>query len=238
MPFEGRNLQNKHENIDSATDVVEYDAQGSNSWLAYHEEDKFRGSDVSKFNDKGPLGQNTNNLHVSVGYSPVQRPTLEAGSSWAGNSQPRHAATSLSRDGESSNTENSEASKSSSVPNQAPHIEERSAHLLESNTSDVRDIASISSQNEDKNKEKTNQSISKGPTIRRGIGPDIKFGGSGSCPDLPWVSTTGSGPNGKTISGVGYKYSQNELRIVCACHGIHMSPENFVQHASEDVNDT
>ncbi|KAL2533152.1 AFP2 [Abeliophyllum distichum] len=72
------------------------------------------------------------------------------------------------------------------------------------------------------------------PAIRPGIAADLKFGGCGSCPNLPWVSTTGSGPNGKTISGVTYKYSPTQIRIVCACHGSHMSPEEFVQHASEE----
>ncbi|KAJ6731506.1 AFP-like protein 2 [Salix purpurea] len=38
----------------------------------------------------------------------------------------------------------------------------------------------------------------------------------------------------RTISGVTYKYSANQIRIVCACHGSHMSPEEFVRHASEE----
>ncbi|KAD6455131.1 hypothetical protein R6Q59_016419 [Mikania micrantha] len=72
------------------------------------------------------------------------------------------------------------------------------------------------------------------PAIRPGIAAEVKFGGSGSSPNLPWVSTTGPGPNGKTISGVTYRYSGTQIRIVCACHGSHMSPEEFVQHASEE----
>uniref|UniRef100_A0A803NT41 Ninja-family protein n=1 Tax=Cannabis sativa TaxID=3483 RepID=A0A803NT41_CANSA len=71
-------------------------------------------------------------------------------------------------------------------------------------------------------------------TIKPGIHADVKFGGSGSLPNLPWVSTTAPGPNGRTISGVTYKYNANQIRIVCACHGSHMSPEEFVRHASED----
>lgn len=70
--------------------------------------------------------------------------------------------------------------------------------------------------------------------IKPGIDADVKFGGSGSCPNLPWVSTTGSGPNGRTISGVTYRFSASQIRIVCACHGSHMSPEEFVRHANED----
>ncbi|GAB4852628.1 hypothetical protein Ancab_016842 [Ancistrocladus abbreviatus] len=72
------------------------------------------------------------------------------------------------------------------------------------------------------------------PSIRPGISADIKFGGSGSSPNLPWVSTTSPGPNGRTISGVTYKFNANQIRIVCACHGSHMSPEEFIQHAAED----
>ncbi|KAK4373011.1 hypothetical protein RND71_008395 [Anisodus tanguticus] len=72
------------------------------------------------------------------------------------------------------------------------------------------------------------------PTIRPGLAADLKFGGSGSYPNLPWVSTTGPGPTGRTISGVTYRYSPTQIRIVCACHGSHMSPEGFVRHASEE----
>lgn len=72
------------------------------------------------------------------------------------------------------------------------------------------------------------------PTIKPGIAADLKFGGSGSLPNLPWVSTTAPGPNGRTISGVTYKFSPNQIRIVCACHGSHLSPEEFICHASEE----
>ncbi|KAI3939685.1 hypothetical protein MKX01_029847 [Papaver californicum] len=73
-----------------------------------------------------------------------------------------------------------------------------------------------------------------GSAIRPGIAPGLRFGGSGSYPNLPWVSTTGPGPNGKTISGVAYRYDKNQVKIVCACHGSHMSSGDFVQHARGD----
>ncbi|KAL6534917.1 hypothetical protein OROGR_013592 [Orobanche gracilis] len=76
------------------------------------------------------------------------------------------------------------------------------------------------------------------PTIRAGIAVGLKIGGCGSYPNLPWVSTTGQGPNGRTISGVTYKYSPTQLRIVCACHGSHMSPDEFVQHAAAEEKNT
>ncbi|XP_020528662.1 ninja-family protein Os05g0558800 isoform X2 [Amborella trichopoda] len=71
-----------------------------------------------------------------------------------------------------------------------------------------------------------------GSGIRPGIAPSVKFGGSGSFPDLPWVSATGS--NGKTISGVTYKYDRNQIKIVCACHSYHMSPDEFLHHANTE----
>lgn len=74
------------------------------------------------------------------------------------------------------------------------------------------------------------------PAIRPGIAADLKFGGCGSYPNLPWVSTTGPGPNGRTISGVTYRYNPTEIRIVCACHGSHMSPVEFIRHAGEENN--
>lgn len=72
------------------------------------------------------------------------------------------------------------------------------------------------------------------PAIRPGIAADLKFGGCGSYPNLPWVSTKGPGPNGRTISGVTYRFSPTQIRIVCACHGSHMSPEEFTRHATEE----
>ncbi|CAH9101953.1 unnamed protein product [Cuscuta epithymum] len=74
--------------------------------------------------------------------------------------------------------------------------------------------------------------------IKPGLAANVKFGGCGSYPNLPWVSTTGSGPNSKTISGVTYRYSPTQIKIVCACHGTHMSPEEFVRHATEEQTTT
>lgn len=52
-----------------------------------------------------------------------------------------------------------------------------------------------------------------------------------SLPKMPCVSTTGPGPNGKTISGFLYSYSRDEVSIVCVCHGTFLSPAEFVQHS-------
>ncbi|KAI7747470.1 hypothetical protein M8C21_030743 [Ambrosia artemisiifolia] len=48
---------------------------------------------------------------------------------------------------------------------------------------------------------------------------------------MPCVSTTGNGPNGKTVSGFLYRYTKQEVSIVCVCHGHSFSPAGFVEHA-------
>ncbi|ESR44541.1 hypothetical protein CICLE_v10011883mg [Citrus x clementina] len=50
--------------------------------------------------------------------------------------------------------------------------------------------------------------------------------------DMPCVSTTGDGPDGKRIEGFLYRYRKGEeVRIVCVCHGSFLSPAEFVKHA-------
>ncbi|KAL3531083.1 hypothetical protein ACH5RR_010405 [Cinchona calisaya] len=55
--------------------------------------------------------------------------------------------------------------------------------------------------------------------------------GMPSLPQMPCVSTTGNGPNGKTITGFLYRYTKTEISIVCVCHGSSFSPAEFVEHA-------
>ncbi|OAY34796.1 uncharacterized protein LOC110627880 [Manihot esculenta] len=52
-----------------------------------------------------------------------------------------------------------------------------------------------------------------------------------SLPYMPCVSTTGNGPNGKTINGFLYRYTKTEVSIICVCHGTSFSPAEFVQHS-------
>lgn len=52
-----------------------------------------------------------------------------------------------------------------------------------------------------------------------------------SLPQMPCVSATGNGPNGKTINGFLYRYTKSEVTIVCVCHGTSFSPAGFVEHA-------
>jgi hypothetical protein len=48
---------------------------------------------------------------------------------------------------------------------------------------------------------------------------------------MPTVTTTGDGPNGKRIEGFLYKYRSGEVCIVCVCHGSFLTPKEFVKHA-------
>lgn len=50
--------------------------------------------------------------------------------------------------------------------------------------------------------------------------------------DMPCVSTKGDGPNGRRIEGFLYRYRKDEeVRIVCVCHGSFLTPAEFVKHA-------
>ncbi|KAK7304697.1 hypothetical protein VNO77_42583 [Canavalia gladiata] len=48
---------------------------------------------------------------------------------------------------------------------------------------------------------------------------------------MPSVTTTGDGPNGKRIEGFLYKYRSGQVCIVCVCHGSFLTPAEFVMHA-------
>ncbi|XP_044502772.1 uncharacterized protein LOC123223598 isoform X2 [Mangifera indica] len=61
--------------------------------------------------------------------------------------------------------------------------------------------------------------------------PQIQNQTTISLPQMPCVSTTGNGPDGKTINGFLYRYSKLEVSIICVCHGTSFSPAEFVQHA-------
>ncbi|KAJ1421812.1 Jas TPL-binding domain [Sesbania bispinosa] len=52
--------------------------------------------------------------------------------------------------------------------------------------------------------------------------------------EMPCVSVTGDGPNGKRIEGVVYNYKYcggSQVYVVCFCHGSFLSPAEFVMHA-------
>lgn len=50
-------------------------------------------------------------------------------------------------------------------------------------------------------------------------------------PQMPCVSATGNGPNGRTVTGFLHRYNTTEVSIVCVCHRSLFSPAEFVKHA-------
>ncbi|PIA64795.1 hypothetical protein AQUCO_00100338v1 [Aquilegia coerulea] len=203
----------------------------------------------------GSQAVNPGNLPLTFGYSPVQLPTLNSERPWGFVSHPMQISSSYAGRNIFPNLERSQdGSNTSRGPIQTPPYssseaspDERKALELTKDGGKQHVIkeggASSSIPAEDEIKRNStkeafhNQQLEgllEGSAIRPGIAPGLKFGGSGSYPDLPWVSTTGQGPNGRTISGVTYSFDKNQVRIVCACHGSHMSPEEFQQHASAD----
>ncbi|KAF9612778.1 hypothetical protein IFM89_003788 [Coptis chinensis] len=202
----------------------------------------------------GSLTVNPGNLPLTFGYSPVQIPTLNNESSWGLMSH--HMQLPSSYAGRSISSAIPNLGRLEDVSNMSRVVTQASSEASPDTrkTSELKRSfgkqhateeggASSSSPTEEetkgsRTKEAYHNQAVEGPlsssVIRPGIALGLKFGGSGSYPDLPWVSTTGSGPNGRTISGVTYRYEKNQIRIVCACHGFHMSPEEFVQHASAD----
>lgn len=195
------------------------------------------------------------NLPLMFGYSSVQLPTLEKDNSRSAVSHlqqlhPSYGRGSLGSDKHKDGPNISQATlailphkSSESVQYDGRAMEHvkgngRQHNMEETSTSQGEENAegsNISFRAKDPPEQPRAEAVpSEFPTIRPGLAADLKFGGSGSYPNLPWVSTTGPGPNGRTISGVTYRYNPTQIRIVCACHGSHMSPEEFVRHASEE----
>ncbi|XP_064958633.1 protein NINJA homolog 1-like [Musa acuminata AAA Group] len=203
-------------------------------------------------NSEQPVVQavNTNNSQMAFGYSTVQLPRLETNSSWAFGSQSQLVSSSTTKNHADGGPDSQHAEPHVRIPHgssSALALEGRSTnstkggkHVIDTGTSssshvedEAKGINTVFWQSNKANPDEGHE----GSQIRPGAAPNVKFGGCGSYPDLPWVSTTGPGPNGRTISGVTYKYTENQIKIVCACHGYHMSPGEFVRHASADAAD-
>ncbi|XWS72067.1 hypothetical protein CRYUN_Cryun02cG0009100 [Craigia yunnanensis] len=189
---------------------------------------------------------NPGKLPVMFGYSPVQLPLLDKDNSWGMVSHPPQFHPSYAGRGPSNPDKHSDGLK----------ISQASMHTIALNSSEAAQYEGKQHATEEGSSTQAEEDVkgssmniranaaSDRPTaeglsldfsaIKPGIAADLKFGGSGSYPNLPWVSTTGTGPHGRTISGVTYRFSTNQIKIVCACHGTHMSPEEFVRHASEE----
>ncbi|GLU09913.1 hypothetical protein SLE2022_267480 [Rubroshorea leprosula] len=205
----------------------------------------------------GAQSSNPGNLPVMFGYSSIQLPTLDKDHPWGMVSPPTQFHPSYPGRGSLNSEKHNDGLKISQGPMQAiahssseatqyegralerPRGEGKQHTTEEGSSSRAEADVRGSSMNLRPNNSADRTSIEglsiDFSAIKPGIAADLKFGGSGSYPpNLPWVSTTGSGPHGRIISGVTYRYSTNQIRIVCACHGSHMSPEEFVRHASEE----
>ncbi|XP_028781089.1 ninja-family protein mc410 isoform X2 [Neltuma alba] len=174
------------------------------------------------------------NLPVMLGYSSVQVPMLDKENSWSLISHPQQLHPSFAGRA----PPNSEAMPSEGRLLDRAIVDGKQLMTEEGAPSQAEDMkgSSTNLRAKDVPDQSAGESFSIDfSAIKPGLAANLTFGGSGSCPNLPWVSTTGSGPNGRTISGVTYRYSTNQVKIVCACHGSHMSPEEFVRHANEDL---
>ncbi|KAL0739130.1 hypothetical protein Bca4012_015340 [Brassica carinata] len=158
---------------------------------------------------------NAGNLPIMFGYSPVQLPMLDKDGS--GGILPLSQSPFVVRGPSNSATAKGEGKQPVAEEGSSEDASERPAGDTTNNNNNISAAFSFDFS-----------------AIKPGMAADVKFGGSGARPNLPWVSTTGSGPHGRTISGVTYRYNANQIKIVCACHGSHMSPEEFVRHASEE----
>ncbi|KAI4377761.1 hypothetical protein MLD38_015339 [Melastoma candidum] len=180
---------------------------------------------VAENERQGIKAMTSGNMPVILGYSPVPLPTMD--NSWA--FTPHPAYTSKGPPTFAPSPANPNGSSEGAQYGQSGRITD----LVKGDGKQRVPEEGSSTPAEEDAKAVTDNLFTKFAAIKPGMAADVKFGGSGSVPNLPWVSTTGPGPNGKTISGVPYRYSVDQIRIVCACHGSHLSPEEFVRHASE-----
>lgn len=192
----------------------------------------------------GAQSVSNGSLPVMFGYSPVQLPMLEKDNSWGLVSRPQQLHPSFVGRGPTNSAALQVISNniSEAMPYEGRPLERTKGDgkqrvTEEGSSSQSEDVKAISTNL--RAKDASDKSTGEGAiidfsNIKPGLAADVKFGGCGSYPNLPWVSTSGSGPNGRTISGVTYKYGTNQVRIVCACHGSHMTPEEFVRHSNED----
>ncbi|PPS18002.1 hypothetical protein GOBAR_AA02577 [Gossypium barbadense] len=203
----------------------------------------------SRPSGNGERSVNPGNLPVMFGYSPVQLPLLDKDNPWGTVSHsPQFHPLSVGKgppnpDKHSDGLKISQASVHTIVRNSSEAAQSKGGtfeqvkgegkqHATEeSSCTPVDEDVEGSSSKSLRANAPLDQPTAEGvvtldfSTIKPGIAADLKFGGSGT------------GPHGRTISGVTYRFSANQIKIVCACHGNHMSPEEFVRHASEECTD-
>ncbi|KAL7101032.1 hypothetical protein ACP275_08G031400 [Erythranthe tilingii] len=63
------------------------------------------------------------------------------------------------------------------------------------------------------------------------VGPTTKTETNAvAMPEMPYVTTKEAGANGKKIEGFLYKYRKGGVKIVCVCHGLFLTPAQFLNH--------
>ncbi|KAJ1386769.1 Jas TPL-binding domain [Sesbania bispinosa] len=191
----------------------------------------------------GAQAVSNGSLPLMFGYPSVQLPMLDKDSPWGLVPRPQQLHPSFAGRGPTNSAALHIISNniSEAVPYEGRPLERTQGdgkqRVTEEGSSQPEDVKGSSTNL--RAKDVSDQSKGEGSTIdfsniKPGLAAEVKFGGCGSYPNLPWVSTSGSGSHGRTISGVTYRYSTNQIRIVCACHGTHMTPEEFVRHANDD----
>ncbi|CAN0900085.1 Ninja-family protein mc410 [Linum grandiflorum] len=181
---------------------------------------------------------------ITFGYSPVQLPTLDKNNSWGLVSQQQQFQPPYKVKAPANSDKHNERLRIQAMqiigrnPTEVAQYDSRVFDRPKGDGKQQSGEQGSSSKAENEGKGHDQQRAADGfsldfSAIKPGISPDVKLGGCGSYPNLPWVSTTAPGPNGRTISGVTYRYSPSQIRIVCACHGSHMSPEEFILHATD-----
>ncbi|XP_073293975.1 ninja-family protein AFP3-like [Primulina huaijiensis] len=83
--------------------------------------------------------------------------------------------------------------------------------------------------------ERNEQKATMEAAVREAKGPNISH--QNVMQEMPLVSTKAYGPNGTKVDGFLYRYKKGEdVRIVCVCHGMFLSPAEFVKHGGGGSN--
>lgn len=97
-------------------------------------------------------------------------------------------------------------------------------------TEGAQQLAEVKSSSGSKSvQERNEQKATIEAAVREAKGPNISH--RNAMLDMPFVSTKAYGPNGTKVDGFLYRYKKGEeVRIVCVCHGMFLSPAEFVKH--------
>ncbi|KAK8291706.1 hypothetical protein V6Z12_D06G076100 [Gossypium hirsutum] len=192
----------------------------------------------SRPSGNGEGSVNPGNLPVMFGYSPVQLPLLDKDNPWGTVSHsPQFQPMSVGK-GPPNSDKHSDGLK----------ISQASVHTIVRNSSEAAQYnGGTFKEVNGEGKQHATEESSCTPVDEDVKGSSIMSLRANAPLDQPTaegvvtldfsIIKPGTGPHGRTISGVTYRFSANQIKIVCACHGTHMSPEEFVRHASEECTD-